>query len=405
MADTQPKTRYVPSYWRGAAGLLRRGLRVIGGQAWLSEAECQTAQRFLLGLRLAAMVIAAVVLYTLGLPNLIRSFLTYRVPWVQVCCLVTYTTVVGLAAYLVLRGKRWGWLRWAALAATLGASIASDLSLGDGYAITAADWSFGSVGWVGVIVLTERPLCELLAFLGVHELLSLCTVVLTGNGHCTEILWLATASITSIGFPVAGAIAITALRFIANAADEAFQQSETVRVAEAVAAGLHERRRQRFASLYVTAVPLLRGLADRCLDPEQANVQRQCAIEAARMRRLFAELDTVANPLLHELRHCADVADRKGILVEMEGRGQWPEPPLPIRRALTEAPLAALATAISWARVTVIGTPGLLSVNVVADCAPVDLPHPDSDAVQLTTITEHDTLWVEVRWQTNLSPR
>ena len=39
------------------------------------------------------------------------------------------------------------------------------------------------------------------------------------------------------------------------------------------------------------------------------------------MRRLFAETDMVTNPLLHELRHCADIADRKGVVVELDARG------------------------------------------------------------------------------------
>jgi hypothetical protein len=78
---------------------------------------------------------------------------------------------------------------------------------------------------------------------------------------------------------------------------------------------------------------------------------------------------------------------------------------LEIRRALTEAPLAVLATATSWARVTVIGTPDLLSVNVIADCGPIDLPSATATGVQLKTITDRDTLWVEAQWPTTASPQ
>jgi hypothetical protein len=128
-------------------------------------------------------------------------------------------------------------------------------------------------------------------------------------------------------------------------------------------------------------------------------VQRRCAIEAARMRRLFAETDDVPNPLVHELRHCVDVADRRGVVVELEIRGHWPVPPVGIRRDLTEAALAVLATAESWARVTVVGNADLVSVGVVGDCGVVSVPRPTMPGVRIDTFSREEMLWIEVRWQ------
>jgi hypothetical protein len=367
--------------------------------------ESETARRLLLGLRLAALLIAAIVLLSLSMPNMLRSLPIYQPAWAQLAAFGTYLGILVVEAAFAIRRRGWHRLRWAALAATLVASLASCVSLPDGYGVTVSDWSFGVVGWIGVILLADRRLWELLAFLALHETITIVNLLLSGGGDRTTLLSTAGVSISSIGFPLAGAIAATALRAVARAADDAAHQAEQVRIADAIAAGLHERRRQRFASLYNTTVPLLRGLATSTLDPDEDSVQRRCAIEAARMRRLFAEMDVVPNPLLHELRHCADVADRKGILVELDSRGHWADPPLEIRRALTEAPLAALATATSWARVTVIGTPDLLSVNVIADCGPIDLPSVTAAGVQVKTIIDRDTLWVEAQWPTTPSPR
>jgi hypothetical protein len=116
-------------------------------------------------------------------------------------------------------------------------------------------------------------------------------------------------------------------------------------------------------------------------------------------------VDVVPNRLLHELRHCAEVADRKGVLVELDARGHCPDLPLSVRRDLTEAPLTVLATAASWARVTVVGGPDLVSVNVLADCAPLDLPQPATPEVRLEAFHTGERLWVEVRWQTTASRR
>lgn len=367
--------------------------------------ESETARRFLLGLRLAALLIAAIVVLTLSMPNMLRSLSIYEPVWAQLAAYGTYVGILAVETAFAVQRRKWGRLRWIALAATLAASLASCLSLPDGYAVSVSDWSFGVVGWIGVILLADRRLWELLAFLTLHETVTIVNLMLSGGGDRATLLSTAAVSISSIGFPLAGAIAATALRVVARAADHAAHQAELVRSADAIAAGLHERRRQRFAGLYDTAVPLLHGLATGALDPDEDSVQRRCAIEAARMRRLFAEMDVVPNPLLHELRHCADVADRKGILVELDSRGHWADPPLQIRRALTEAPLAALATATSWARVTVIGTPDLLSVNVIADCGPVDLPSATATGVKIKTITDRDTLWVEAQWPTTPSPQ
>jgi hypothetical protein len=102
---------------------------------------------------------------------------------------------------------------------------------------------------------------------------------------------------------------------------------------------------------------------------------------------------------LHELRHCIDVADRKGVVVELDARGEWPEPPVSVRRDLTEVVLIALATAVSRARVTVMGSADLVSVSVVADCGEVDVPSPAAPGVQVEALTNDDTVWMEARWQ------
>jgi hypothetical protein len=194
-------------------------------------------------------------------------------------------------------------------------------------------------------------------------------------------------------------VVATVLHRLGTDAATAAAEVERVRTAEAVAAESHRRRQQRFAELSAGAIPLLEGLADGSLSPEDPSVRRRAAIEAARMRRLGAETDVVTNPLLHELRHCADVADRKGVVVELEARGDWPTPPVAVRRDLTDAALTALATAGSWARVTVVGDQGLVSVNVVADCDEVASPSPAASDVRVEVLGNGETVWVEATWQ------
>ncbi len=85
------------------------------------------------------------------------------------------------------------------------------------------------------------------------------------------------------------------------------------------------------------------------------------------MRRPLAETHLVEDPVLHELRQGAEVAERRGVLIGFTAVGPWPVPDLEVRRALLDGPLAVLATASTRARAPVIGAGGSLSINVVAD--------------------------------------
>jgi hypothetical protein len=155
-------------------------------------------------------------------------------------------------------------------------------------------------------------------------------------------------------------------------------------------------------------VPLLVGLARGELDPADRRTQRRCAIEGSRLRRLFAETDDVPDPLLHELRACADIAYSRGVLVDMQVVGELPELSLPVRRALTEAPLHVLAGAQRQARVTVLGRSDEVAVSVLADASlgePAEL-HTPLDRAPTVTVQEsvvaqegEDRRWIQARWR------
>ncbi|GLZ38138.1 hypothetical protein Acsp05_17620 [Actinokineospora sp. NBRC 105648] len=317
-----------------------------------------------------------------------------------------FAAIIIAEFVLLVRGRSWGRARWPALVLAFSASITSTVTLLSGEATGALDWAYGTMGWIGVLLLLDRPIGFLACFLATHEVVTLTTLVLGADGG-TELVILnaAVAAIGALGFPFGTGLGATALRALAVTAHRLAEEAEDARTRDAVGAAVHRRRQERFAGLTATTVPLLTGLAYRTLDPHDADVRRACAIEAARMRRLFAETDEVADPLTHELATCADVAERRGVLVELETSGRWPTPPLPVRRALTDAPLAALATATTWARVTVVGTAESVSVDVVADCGPVDLPVSDTAVVELETISEGDLRWVRTRWGTDRSPQ
>jgi hypothetical protein len=352
-------------------------------------------------LRVATLIISAVIALGLGGFNMVRHLADYQFPLVQVGSYAVLGAVLAVEAVLLVRRRPWGHLRRLAITVILVAFVLSAVTLPDGQTSTTVDWMFGATNFVGIAVLHDRSLRTVGAFLLAHESIALINLLLFHDVSRDALLRLATGSVNVIGVPLCLAVGAAAVRRIHAAAVASGQELERVRTEEAVATESHRRRRQRFTELSGSTVPLLEGLADGSLRPEAPDVQRRCAIEAARMRRLFAEADEVANPLLHELSYCADIADRKGVVVELDARGQWPTPPREVRRDLTEAALTALATAASWARVTVVGDADLVSVNVVADCHAVDIPRPVTAGVSVNEFSNEEMVWIEVKWQPN----
>ncbi|MFI7117018.1 hypothetical protein [Amycolatopsis sp. NPDC049868] len=364
----------------------------------MSDGEA-TQEQLRRGLRIAVLLVAILTVDVLGLSNLSRGLKSHDLPAVQFAALAALTAVLAVEVVLVVRRRPWGRARRLAIVIVLAASTLAYLTLPAGKTATTVDWLFGAANWAGVVVLLDRPLRTMLVFLLTHESLALANLLVFHDVNRTVLARFVTGSVTVFGLPLCVAVVAAMLGRIGARAASATRELERLRTAEAAAAGAHGRRTQRIAELADTTVPLLAGLADGSLLPSDPLVQRGCAIEAARMRRLFAETDAVENPLLHELRHCADIADRKGVEVDLDVRGHWPVPPVAVRRDLTDAALTALATAGSWARVTVTGGAGLVSVNVVADCVEPIVSTPATPDVRVEIFDGDGTVWMEARWQ------
>jgi len=114
----------------------------------------------------------------------------------------------------------------------------------------------------------------------------------------------------STGIQVALSVAARTLHVPAQQAEEAATREADATARQAVADRIRSARQARWLELRATAEPLLSGLAAGTADPADRAVQRACAVEAARLRRLFAEADDTPDPLVHELHACADVAQR-----------------------------------------------------------------------------------------------
>lgn len=354
-----------------------------------------TTAYFLRGLRKGTLLIATAVLVTAAL---FRNLSAYHPLATQLIAFATDLALVVTEVVLLTRNRPWGVLRWPGLATAYTAAVLSEVTLPHGASTTALDWVYGTTGWMGAVLLLQMPIGYLVGFLLLHEATTVVVVVLSAPTEITT-LNVVVAAVGALGFPFGTALGATALRNLAKQAHHAAAEAAAIISDEAVQDAILAKRQERFTDLRATASPLLRALADGSGDPDDPAFQRACAIEAARMRRLFAEVDDVSDPFWHELEHCADIADRRGVLVDMARSGTYPPIPLDVRRALTDGLLVVLATARTRARITVFATPGRITVCVIADCETTTLPDVDATTgILRRTIHIEDELCMEATW-------
>lgn len=369
------------------------------------------------GLRLATLAITVVTLFCFALPLLLANSRTYRSLPQEVLAFAILTAVAVAAGVQVLRDRGLGKPRWILLAAVFTASVLATTGIPAAELMSEAEWSYGVIGWFVLLVLADHSAAATVASLAAHTAGSFAQLILVGQHHEVADLVVVTAVVLGCELPVLAA-AMASRRLTATAAAAA-ERAERVRTAEAIAEHLHADRRSRYADLATTAVPLLTDLTTGSADLADPGVRAAYAVAAARLRRLFAEHDEVDDPLLHELRACLDLAERKGVSVYLGACGDYPTPPLPVRRALTEPALRTLATAATEARVTVLGSPTGVTVSVLADACPAEGNDPEPAAVNeraandsavndsaandstvtVTRLVDGSRVWMEATWR------
>jgi hypothetical protein len=263
----------------------------------------------------------------------------------------------------------------------------------------AVNWSWGSAGWTGVLVLLRRRFSELAWFLAAEAVAVLGVQVRDGLNR-TDLAGFLAVLAWSTGAQAAVAAGVKALDAAAGQAATAARNEHAARERAATTEIIRAARHARWLALQESAVPLVAELAAGTADPGDAQVRSRSAVQAARLRRLLAESDEVPGSLVHELHASADVAERRGVAVEIETAGLLPQVPAPARRVITDAAIAILSAARSRARITLAAVTSGIAVSFVADTgAEVRLPAADA-GVAIEQQQDRGMLWAEARWNT-----
>jgi hypothetical protein len=336
-----------------------------------------------------------------SLPILLDNTRDYQPFWGEAVAFAALVGVTALAAIPVLRGRPWGVWRWPLLGAAFAAHTAANAAVAPADLFGTPHWSWEIFGWWAVLFLLDRPVSYLLVMLAIHLGVTVAQVVAVGRADVPTFVGMSMLVLVLGGLQVAGWLLGAGLRRATAAAARLAAEGERLRTAELVAEQIHHDRQARYAEMAGTAGPLLAGLASGRLDPGDPADRQACLIEAARIRRLFAETDDSIDPLVHELTACIDLAARRGIVIQLAVRGECPPLPQRVRRGLTEPALLALAAAASSARVTVVAVPDRVTVSVVTDgTEPPDeyAGRTGQEHVDVAWARHDGTVWMEATW-------
>lgn len=318
------------------------------------------------------------------------SFAFQGAMWLVMALAVTAGSVLALREVP-------GWRpAWAVAALALAASTAAAVASPAGQML-AVNWAWGSAGWIGVLVLLRRRFAELAWFLAAEAGAILGVQVWDGL-HRADLAGFLALLAWSTGAQVAVAGGVRALGLAASQAAAAAQRENTARERAATAQIIQSARHARWLVLRESAVPLVAELAEGTADPGGTQVRIRCAVQAARLRRLLAEGDEVSESLVHELHASADIAERRGVAVEIETAGPLPPVPGPARRVITDAAIVILSAASSRTRITLASVAAGIAVSFVADTGSVVSLPAIGHGVSIQQQQDGAMLWAEARW-------
>lgn len=314
--------------------------------------------------------------------------------------LAVYLAAVGCSAVRISRGATWRIVAWGWLTALLATSVVLRSGLPVEQLGSGVDWSYGAFGFVAAVVLFGQPLVVMVAALLANCAIGLGVLVKLGAFDPQTLVPFAATTVGVSVFPLAAAIFYPQLVRVAQLAARDISARQELLAQELKASQVAADRVHRSSAIESSAAPLLAALADGTADPQDPRVRTAARVESARLRRLFAEVDEVGEPLLHEVRASMDAVERHGVAVTLETRGVIPGLPVKLRRALLEAPMSTLASAIGGARVVIMAGPRSLSVSVVTDGPPGPAPAaPTRPDTSTTTTTADNVTWTQTSWQ------
>lgn len=333
------------------------------------------------------------------LPEVVEGWAGYGLVPSGALIWLAYAALGAASAVMVLRGGgQRAVLPWAACSVLLAGVLANTLTLHGGF-FGRFCFAFTESGWFALVALWRRGLAELIAFFAANAAVGLVALVLLRETARADVAMFVMLCLGSSILQITIYVGSRAVAATAGRAAEAEDAAARTRNAGLTAEAVQAARRTRYETIRATVVRLLEGLASGELNLTAPQTRQEMAVAVTRLRRYLVENDDVPDPLSHELRACADAAERRGVAVDLiAAAGTIPMLPVGTRRALTEPIIQVLAATASRARITVVASATEVAVAIVADArlaAPIETT---DDSVRCDLDEGGDRLWAQARW-------
>ncbi|SCF40957.1 hypothetical protein GA0070216_11479 [Micromonospora matsumotoense] len=356
------------------------------------------------GARIAAVAIALVWHLAIGLPALLGGWPELAAPTVVAAGWLAALAVGGWAGHRLLHGLLPPVVPLAAILLAVDAAVFA--AAGERQLFAAGNWAWTGLAWFFVVVLWGRPIRWMIILLAGHSVIALAALIGDGATAPADLTRYAMYVYGTSSLPVAVFTGAAVIATLARQRADTAAATLAVRAERDAAERAWADRRARLALVGSAAEQVLAELADGRADPTDPFVQRRCVLAATRLRRLIAESDDVPDPLLHELRAAADLAERNGLPIELIAIGTPPPLPVEVRRRLADPLAAALADATGWARLTVVAGPDEVVISLVApdvdgpgSTDPPATPVGNDDQVEHVLERDGEIRWTQTRWR------
>jgi hypothetical protein len=339
-----------------------------------------------------------------SLPFVVLAWASYGFGASGIVFWAGFAVIGAVSAVALLRG---GWRRpvwpWTACALLLVGALGNELTMHGGF-FGINSFGFTAGGWFALVVLWHRPFAELLWYFAGNAVVGLAALLALHQADRGHLGMFVVDCIGASVFQVAIYAGSRAVAEVAGRAAEAADAAASARNARLAAEAVQAARRVRYEEIRSAVAPLLGGLADGSLDLAAQQSRQQIAVAVTRLRRFLAESDDVPDPLSHELRACADAAERRGVAVDLiAAAGTIPMLAVGVRRALIEPVIQVLGAAASRARITVVALESQVTVAIVADTA-ARVPAVSDPGTESGRLVEWDwdqggdRLWAQAKW-------
>ncbi|WP_278262709.1 sensor histidine kinase [Nocardia sp. AG03] len=264
------------------------------------------------------------------------------------------------------------------------------------------NWAHGAVGWTIVALGLLGPRAVSITALIVWWTIVV-VIVLARRPELANLAGMTYLTAALLFLEIAVVLFAASTHRVVQVVSGHERQRRQAAASAAVDLELKQECERRYRSQLASVLPVLRDIADGALDLNSPRVVLGARTEYARLRRLFARVDSMDHQLFADTRTAIELAEARGVTVAVEAAPDLPEIPAAAHALVSAATRILLDDSRSKVRITVVTEEDEMTVSVMCDAthAATDelaaLPPADDVSTSLLHDPESGAVWLRLR--------